>query len=89
MADEPRQAGNPLQHTIAPETARFSQVLRDAPQMHRVLGAPLHEHCTVFNCEVMRVYRNALNALGHEHPKSDCPKCTPVYAEPDPKVPTP
>lgn len=70
--------GNPLLHVPAVTYPR------DAKRMHEELERDLHADCTVETCDMMSLFTDCLNELGHAHPLADCPKCTPAYAEPHP-----
>jgi hypothetical protein len=72
------QLGNPIQHQVF-------LVYTEPSRLHEELDKELHSGCTEDNCEVLREYRKALRSLGHDHPKSDCPRCSPAYAEPQPR----
>jgi hypothetical protein len=58
----------------------YNPIWRSPYALHDELADHVHDDCTVFTCDKMRMYRNALNALGHDHPKAECPKCAISFA---------
>lgn len=58
----------------------YNPIWRSPHALHDGLAEHVHDNCTVFTCDKMRMYRNALNALGHDHPKAECPKCAIDFA---------